>query len=38
MKSVVFVFTENAQNCSKQIIGQRIDIRIFTQTNINPNI
>ena len=29
IKSVTFLFTRNAQNCSKQIIGQKIDIRIL---------
>jgi len=28
MKSVVFAFTKNSQNCSKRMIGQRIDIQI----------
>ena len=29
MKSVAFVIPKNAQNCSKRIIGQKIDIRIL---------
>jgi len=36
MKPEAFVFTKNAQNSSKQIIGQKIDFRILP--NINPNI
>ena len=44
MKSVTFVFQKITQNCSKQIIGQRIDIQIlplriliqvFKETEIN---
>ena len=29
IKSMTFIFTKNAQNCSKRIIGQKIDIQIL---------
>ena len=39
MKSVVFVFTQNTQNCSKQIIVQKISIQILPlQILIRSNI